>query len=83
MACLWSSHEGRLSAQVLNEYYATVTGKLVPGLPLAEARGDVARLLTWSPLPVDAALIDDALEIGEVLACRARPGRPLREPQSL
>lgn len=65
MEHLWSSREGRLSAQVLNEYYVTVTGKLVPGLPPAEARADIERLLTWSPLPVDATLIEDALEIGE------------------
>ena len=65
MEHLWSSREGRLSAQVLNEYYVTVTGKLVPGLPPADARADVVRLLTWSPLPVDATLIHDALEIGE------------------
>ena len=64
MEYLWSSREGRLSAQVLNEYYVTVTGKLVPGLPPAEARADIERLLTWSPLPVDATLIRDALEIG-------------------
>ena len=65
MGHLWSSREGRLSAQVLNEYYVTVTGKLVPGLPPAEARADIERFLTWSPLPVDATLIRDALEIGE------------------
>ena len=38
---LWDQGEGRLSAQVLHEYYVTVTRKLRPGMPPAEARADV------------------------------------------
>ena len=60
---LWSFREGRLSAQVLNEYYVTVTRKLTPGLPSADARADVERLMAWDPLPLDANLIRDAFEI--------------------
>ena len=31
LAALWQRRSGRLSSQVLNEYYVTVTRKLVPG----------------------------------------------------
>ncbi len=61
---LWSSREGRLSTQVLNEYYVTVTRRLTPGLPPAEARADIERLLTWNPYPTDSTLVRDALEDG-------------------
>ena len=33
MIRLWSDQSGRLSFQVLQEYYLTVTHKLTPGLP--------------------------------------------------
>ena len=60
---LWETRRGRLSAQVLNEYYVSVTRKLKPGLPLEEARADVADLMAWQPVPVDASLISAALAI--------------------
>ncbi len=41
IAHLWATGEGRLSLQVLQEYYVTVTAKLDPGLPAADARDDV------------------------------------------
>jgi hypothetical protein len=41
MAHLWETGEGRLSLQVLREYYVTVTAMLDPGLGAAEAREDV------------------------------------------
>ena len=44
MAWLWESRAGRISTQVLHEYYVTVTAKLSPGLPLEEAREDVMAL---------------------------------------
>ena len=65
MEYLWSSGQGRLSVQVLNEYYVTVTGRLRPGLPRAAARADIEDLLAWDPLPLDAMLLQQALEIEE------------------
>ena len=62
---LWASGQGRLSTQVLNEYYATVTRRLTPGLPPARARADVEALFAWDPQPVDRALVQRAFEIGE------------------
>ncbi len=62
---MWASGEGRISAQVLNEYYVTVTRRLTPGLPHAEARADIEDLVAWNPLPIDSALIRQAIEIGQ------------------
>lgn len=57
---LWETGEGRTSAQVLKEYYVTVTEKLDPGLPVAEAREDVLALRAWNPLHPDLDLFEDA-----------------------
>src|SRR5207302_6978992 len=51
---LWHSGEGRLSFQVLQEYYVTTTRKLEPGLRPLDARADVEDLLAWQPIPVQA-----------------------------
>jgi predicted nucleic acid-binding protein len=55
---LWRSRSGRISRQVLHEYYVTVTRKLNPGLSPAIARQDVRALLQWSPIPADGELLD-------------------------
>lgn len=60
---LWESRKGRLSVQVLQEYYVTVTAKLDPGLEPPEARADVRRLGAWDPLPIDLTLLEGAWEI--------------------
>jgi predicted nucleic acid-binding protein len=44
---LWDTKRGRVSRQVLHEYYVTVTRKLRPGLPDPEARSDVRALFHW------------------------------------
>ncbi len=63
LAYLWDSRAGRLSAQVLEEYYATVTAKLDPGLPVSEAREDVLALSTWAPRSVDLDLVEQAWDV--------------------
>lgn len=63
MAHLWDSGRGRLSLQVLQEYYALVTRKLDPGMPEDEAREDVAALRMWTPLDADPDLLEEAWEI--------------------
>ena len=63
MGYLWATRSGRLSVQVLNEYYVTVTRKLKPGLPAAVARGDVRDLLAWEPVPVSSELVERAWEV--------------------
>lgn len=60
---LWRTRDGRLSIQVLQEYYVTVTRKLRPGLPPAEARADVEDLMAWRPIAVNADLVRSAWEL--------------------
>jgi len=60
MAALWEARTGRLSFQVLQEFYVTVTAKLSPGLPKEAARRDVRALLAWQPLAVDARVLAGA-----------------------
>lgn len=63
MALLWETRVGRLSTQVLQEYYVTVTAKLEPGLAVEDARDDVAALATWHPLEATPALIETAWQV--------------------
>ena len=60
MERLWAERGGRLSYQVLQEYYVTVTSKLKPGLELESARNDVRSLLAWKPVTIDAGVVDAA-----------------------
>jgi predicted nucleic acid-binding protein len=46
---LWETRAGRVSSQVLQEYYVTVTRKLRPGLSRADARADVTAFQAWQP----------------------------------
>ena len=63
MTYLWKEKIGRLSFQVLNEFYVTVTQKLRPGLDPQRAREDVRFLLAWNPLPGDARVVEGAWRI--------------------
>jgi predicted nucleic acid-binding protein len=60
LAALWQERAGRLSWQVLQEYYVTVTRKLDLPRDVGLARGDVASLVTWHPMSVDLPTIDAA-----------------------
>lgn len=60
MGVLWEDRSGRISPQVLHEYYVTVTAKLVPGLPAAEAREDVLALRAWDPPSPTTELLETA-----------------------
>jgi predicted nucleic acid-binding protein len=60
LEALWRQNRGRLSYQVLHEYYVTVTRKLRPGLPAEEARDDVRALMSWRPLSADGAMLEAA-----------------------
>jgi predicted nucleic acid-binding protein len=65
MARLWETGSGRLSFQVLQEFYVTVTQKLKPGLDVIRAQTDVRTLLTWRPLSIDARTMEGAWFIQE------------------
>jgi predicted nucleic acid-binding protein len=60
MTHLWKTQSGRLSYQVLQEFYVTVTEKLRPGLNSEEARRDVRSLLAWQPVAMDARVLEGA-----------------------
>jgi len=60
---LWVERRGRTSVQVLNEFYVTVTRKLVPGMPRADAWEIVEALLAWAPQPLDARVLHLGREV--------------------
>ena len=60
---LWKARTGRLSYQVLQEFYITVTEKLDPGLDRESARKDIRSLLSWRPIAVDNRVFDGAWHI--------------------
>jgi predicted nucleic acid-binding protein len=57
---LWQTGTGRLSSQVLSEFYVTVTSKLDPGMSPADARAEIRDLLTWQPLAITGELVTEA-----------------------
>ncbi|MDP9327036.1 MAG: PIN domain-containing protein [Actinomycetota bacterium] len=65
VADLWERADGRLSVQVLQEYYVTTTRKLRPGLAPEEARADVLDLAAWSPVVTDIQMLASAWTIEE------------------
>ncbi len=65
---LWQQETGRISAQVMNEYYVTVTQKLKPGLSRDQARSDLRALAVWQPLEVSTQLIESAWEVQDQYA---------------
>ena len=60
---LWRSQQGRVSMQVLAEFYVTTTGKLRPGLAPEDARDDVTQLLSWRPVVIDRTVLRRAWDI--------------------
>lgn len=60
---LWDTGSGRVSFQVLNELYATVTKVGGLGLPPDGARAFVRAYLAWHPITEDAALLEQGWAI--------------------
>jgi predicted nucleic acid-binding protein len=58
---LWRRRHGRISFQVLQEFYAKVTHKW-PNARQA-ARSEVRDLLAWRPVSVDSGILDHAWKI--------------------
>jgi predicted nucleic acid-binding protein len=63
MAHLWQAQRGRVSFQILHEYYAVTTRKLKPALSAAEARSEVRALLAWQPLHMNGDVLAAAWDI--------------------
>jgi predicted nucleic acid-binding protein len=60
---LWKGRSGRISYQVLHEYYLSVTTKLKPGLSAEEAQEDVHNLMAWKPLAMDRPILEGAFTV--------------------
>lgn len=60
---LWDQQTGRLSTQVLAEYYTNVSRKLSKPLPAPEAWKDVNAFLAWNPRPIDRDTLIRARDI--------------------
>ncbi len=61
--CLWRDGSGRMSMQVLSEFYVNATRKLKPGMTQQEAWRRVERFLAWRPLAADESLLRRAREV--------------------
>lgn len=60
---LWKSRRGRISFQVLQEFYARATQKW-PALR-ADVRSETLDLLEWKPVAVDSSILESAWKIQE------------------
>ena len=59
-ALLWRRRAGRLSFQVLQELYFTLTRKLKPGISVPKAQQIVRGLAVWRPVPTDLVILKRA-----------------------
>ncbi|SEK61142.1 Predicted nucleic acid-binding protein, contains PIN domain [Roseateles sp. YR242] len=57
---LWQQRLGRVSSQVLNEFYRTITTRIQPPMPNGDARAEVRRYQRWAPWAVDHATVESA-----------------------
>lgn len=60
LASLWDAGTGRLSLQVLQEFYVTMVRKLDPPAEPEAVRDDVAALATWNPVVTDLGVLERA-----------------------
>lgn len=58
---LWKRRYGRISFQVLQEFYAKVTHKWPKARE--QARSEVRDLLAWQPVPIDGGLLEHAWKV--------------------
>jgi predicted nucleic acid-binding protein len=57
---LWVRRCGRVSSQVLHEFYVNATRKLRPAMASGDARAEVRRYQRWQPWQVDHATVETA-----------------------
>ena len=63
LRALWDRRAGRLSNQVLNEFYANVTRKIKPPMQAGDARAEVRRYQRWEPWSIDHATVETAWSV--------------------
>jgi predicted nucleic acid-binding protein len=57
---LWKTHQGRVSMQVVQEYYQVMARRLRPGLQRAIAQEDIRDLMIWRPILIDRQVVEQA-----------------------
>lgn len=57
---LWERRLGRVSTQVLDEFYLNATRRLTPPMPAGDARAEVRRYELWRPWRIDHATVESA-----------------------
>ena len=67
---LWNEGIGRISTQVLSEFYNVTTRKLAFPLTPDEARADVEALFVWEPQAIDIEIIRRAHQIEQCFRLR-------------
>ncbi len=60
LAVCWERRCGRISTQVVNEFYANVRKKFSASLSAGDARSDVRRYQNWKPWMIDQLTIESA-----------------------
>jgi predicted nucleic acid-binding protein len=60
LRALWTRRCGRVSVQVLNEFYVNATRRLRPPMPTGDARAEVRRYQRWQPWLNDHATVEAA-----------------------
>lgn len=60
---LWQQRAGRVSTQVLNDFYRLVTTRIQPPMPNGDARAEVRRYQRWNPWAIDHATVESAWSI--------------------
>ena len=57
---LWAARTGRLSVQVLNDFYLLATQRVNPPMPQGDVRAEVRRYQHWRPWAPDPATVASA-----------------------
>ena len=60
---LWQRRAGRLSNQVLNDFYTNVTRKIKPPMQPGDARAEVRRYQRWQPWAIDHPTVETAWSV--------------------
>lgn len=60
LAVLWQRGMGRISTQVLHDFYVSATRKLTPPMASGDARAEVRRYELWQPWQIDHATVESA-----------------------
>lgn len=63
---LWEAHTGRMSVQVLQEFFAVATGKLKAAVGVAAAREVIRTYSPWVTVPTGVDTVLRASEIAEI-----------------